>query len=172
MQKEFCEKIKNIFEDLIASYTELENLLGQDIAKGIDDLIGQKYTKENAGAVMEAARAIEKFIEKINKIEYNLERVTDKTQIFLGSIEFNQTKLKQMPKELEIITGYAIFANSQITDLGQLQSIGGDAIFMESQITDLGRLQEIKGEIKIDKGSNLDFTKIKRGESGRIIEVE
>ena len=54
-----------------------------------------------------------------------------------------------------LYAGDANFRNSQITDLGQLQSIGGYADFGDSQITDLGQLQSIGG------GANFSDSQIK-----------
>ena len=180
MQKELCEKLKTIYEEIISSYKELDDLLLHNIDLGIKILSKLKHTKENAEAVMETARAIEKFLQKINKIEYRLEKVTDKTQIFLGNIKFKETKWKQMPKSLENISGTADFTNSQIkdlgrlkiianhvdfrsskvTELGQLQKVGGYVDFTDSLITNLGMLEEI-GQPYVDKNSRLDFTKVK-----------
>ena len=60
-----------------------------------------------------------------------------------------------IPKEetrcpYKIILGDAIFDNSNITDLGKLQSIGGSAYFKYSEITDLGKLQKIGGDAYFD----------------------
>ena len=49
------------------------------------------------------------------------------------------------PKTTEIIIGDAYFRNSEVQDLGNLQTIGGDAFFRDSQIQDLGNLQTIGG---------------------------
>ena len=52
-------------------------------------------------------------------------------------------------EKIKTIKGKAIFKNSQVTNLGNLQSVGGDADFCESQVTDLGNLVSIGGDVFI-----------------------
>ena len=85
--------------------------------------------------------------------------VKDKTKLFRGEyiresevveymdevVIFNDIHeaVRYKGNKICLFDGYAYFRNSQITDLGQLQSIGGSAYFRNSQITDLGQLQSI-----------------------------
>ncbi|MBQ7450293.1 hypothetical protein IJS77_02655 [bacterium] len=55
----------------------------------------------------------------------------------------------ELIKNVKIIEDFALFADSKITDLGNLQTIGGEATFYGSQVTDLSNLQTI--------GGNADF---------------
>ena len=68
----------------------------------------------------------------------------NKISLFKGSADFRNSQIKDLG-QLQSIGGYAYFSDSQIKDLGQLRSIGGDAYFSDSQIKDLGQLQSIGG---------------------------
>ena len=116
--------------------------------------------------------------ENTNKVELQkrLEKIKGKLadyyeyseeDIHIGDIVFSGTSYKTVPYKL--IFGKADFSDSQITELGQLQSIGGDAFFNRSKITDLGQLRRIGGNAyfnfslkKLGKlqsiGGNADFT--------------
>ena len=63
--------------------------------------------------------------------------------VYGGRVAFNINEFN--PKTTEIIIGDAYFRNSQVQDLGNLQTIGGTADFKNSQVQDLGNLQTIGG---------------------------
>ena len=64
-------------------------------------------------------------------------------EIYAGDIKFAKTEITEVP--YKIILGNANFSNSQVTNLGQLQSIGGNAHFSYSKVTNLGQLKSIGG---------------------------
>jgi hypothetical protein len=63
------------------------------------------------------------------------------TRILIGDVSFSANV--DSTKNLEIISGTAIFKYSAITNLGKIKLIGGDADFRDSDVNDLGDLTEI-----------------------------
>ena len=64
--------------------------------------------------------------------------------ITYSDIGIDENKLFE---RIKTIQGDADFTNSQVTNLGNLQSIGGDAEFRKSKIRDLGKLKFVGGEV-------------------------
>ena len=74
----------------------------------------------------------------------NLRELRPDTVLFIGNFKpIEEVSSNIFPKH---VTGDAEFGDSQVTDLGQLQSIGSNAYFGYSQVTDLGQLQSIGGK--------------------------
>jgi len=64
-------------------------------------------------------------------------------------------------KKLKCITGNADFENSDVTDLGSLETIGGDAYFRASQVKDLGNLKTIGGTPDFRQSAITDLGNLK-----------
>lgn len=64
-------------------------------------------------------------------------------EIFISDVNFSELIYRTVP--YKAILGNVDFRNSQITDLGNLQSIEGSVLLSGPQITDLGNLQSIGG---------------------------
>ena len=64
-----------------------------------------------------------------------------------SDLEIDENRLFKYIKEIE---GRANLKNSQVTDLGNLQTIGGNADFMYSQVTKLGKLRYIGKNASFD----------------------
>jgi hypothetical protein len=85
----------------------------------------------------------------------NLRELRPNTVLFVG--DFNPLKEVQSKLFPKYVTGYADFGDSQVTDLGNLQSIGGYARFGRSQVTDLGSLQSIGGYARFGRSQVTDL---------------
>ena len=72
------------------------------------------------------------------------DEISDETVVFTGNLKV-PSSWEKMPKKLVYIGGDANFRNSQVEDLGELETIGRDANFMDSQIENLGKLETIGG---------------------------
>jgi len=80
------------------------------------------------------------------QVALNTEEISDKTVVCTGSVSLKiAAAWEKMPKNLKYIGGNADLRDSQIKELGKLQSIGGNAWFRDSQIKELGQLQSIGG---------------------------
>ena len=108
----------------------------KDVPKLVEDLFHFDYKSHfNTNSNLEE---LKKKLPKIKKYLAEYYNCTEE-EICVGDY---------IPKEetrcpYKIILGDAIFDNSNITDLGKLQSIGGFAYFDDSKITNLGKLQII-----------------------------
>ena len=88
-------------------------------------------------------------------IARNLRELRPNTVLFIGNFKpLEEVQSNLFPKYVE---GYANFENSQVTDLGRLQSIGGYAYFGDSQVTDLGSLQSIGGYASFENSQVTDL---------------
>lgn len=103
----------------------------------IEDLFHEDYRGHNSNSNLEELKV------KLPKIKKDLAEYynCDEEEICTGDYE---------PKEettcpYKVILGDAHFSNSNITDLGNLQSIVGGADFSNSNVTDLGNLKSIGG---------------------------
>ena len=79
--------------------------------------------------------------------------------IVLRNVDFEDSQITNLGK-LQTIGGNANFENSQITSLGNLQMIGGYANFIDSQITDLGKLQLIGGNANFENSQITSLGKL------------
>ena len=87
---------------------------------------------------------------RFNDLGIDEDKLFEKIKAIKGKADFENSNITNLG-ELQSIGGNAIFRKSKIKDLGKLQSIGGDADFCKAYITDLGNLQSI--------GGNADFCK-------------
>ena len=139
MQKQICEKVKKIFEEIFKAKNEFDSVFGKEIT--IKDISREDYEKY--------ILTKKKFLKVFNKFETNADKITDETEIFLGSIKIAETSWTEMPANLTMILKDVDFKDSEVTDLGRLTIIGGDANFKYSKIEDLKLLESI--------GGNADF---------------
>ena len=138
----------NIIEDKINAWIDL----------GVDDLkhlyeIDYKikwywYNKDPRIENFKKSRDIKKDYANIYwyKIEYialNLSEFdTKKTKIIIWDADFRDSQIKELGN-LESIWWSAYFINSQIESLGNLESIWWNAYFRDSQVKELGNLESI-----------------------------
>ena len=88
----------------------------------------------------------------------NLRELRPDTVLFIGDFNpISEVSSNVFPK---YVIGTANFADSQVTDLGQLQSIGGHANFSYSQVTDLGQLQSIGGDADFGRSKVTNLGKL------------
>ena len=99
-------------------------------------LYREKYKRK--GAKVTYSDAVIVFTDLEEAVSYR----GDKVVLLDGDADFRNSQITDLG-QLQSIGGYADFRNSKITDLGQLQSIGGDADFEGSHITSLGQLKSI-----------------------------
>ena len=173
--KEWLEK-EELNKRLIKYNNEIESSTfeSKNVEQMLEDLIKDDYKNHGHG-------------ENTNKtkLKNNLHKIKDKIakyyncteeEVFIGNIYFSKTYYIKCPYKmiignasfansqvtnlgnLQTISGNAYFGGSQVTDLGSLQTIGGAAYFRGSQVTDLGNLQTIGGyvDFRISQVTNLD----------------
>ena len=131
----------------------------KDVSKLIEDLSRSDYkshfnTNSNLEELKKKLPKIKKYLaEYYNCTEEEIcvgdyipkEETRCPYKIILGDAIFGDSKVTDLG-ELQSIVGSADFYNSNITNLGKLQKIGGSAYFKYSEITDLGKLQKIGGD--------------------------
>ncbi len=141
--KEWLEK-EELNKRLIKYNNEIESRTfeSKNVDQMLEDLFKADYKNHGHG-------------ENTNKtkLKNNLHKIKDKIakyyncteeEIFIGDIYFSKTDYIKCPYKM--IIGNVDFEDSQVTNLGNLQTIGGDANFYCSQVTDLGNLQRIGGD--------------------------
>jgi len=71
------------------------------------------------------------------------------TEIIIGDADFENSQVENLGN-LQTIGGNADFRISQVQSLGNLQTIGRNAYFSDSQVQDLGNLQTIGGDANFE----------------------
>jgi len=139
------EKIPNDSGKKWLDSIEFNNKAKAYLDKIKSDGIGDKEIIEYANILAEGSKyntdyGENGFITRIKSEFKNPDNIKPEIReyVAMGVNDFNPNKTKH-------ILGDADFRDSNVADLGNLQSIGGNAYFIDSNVTDLGNLQSIGG---------------------------
>ncbi|GIW66640.1 MAG: hypothetical protein KatS3mg095_0538 [Candidatus Parcubacteria bacterium] len=98
-------------------------------------------------------------------------KITDETIVLWGNLTSETAqKWTHFPSNLIFVKGYADFQYSQIENLGKLRKIGDDAIFSNSKIKTLSNLEEIGGYVDFTNSQVEDLGKLRRIGNGASFE--
>ena len=147
---ELSEKVvKQINEYKVNEYKAkfkngIENASTQEILENL----GIKCKKDSDGLLIISHYGYGNYEFRLSDLGIDETKLFKDIKIIEGNADFSDSQIKDLGN-LESIGGNALF-NSQIKDLGDLRTIGGYAWFYNSQVKDLGNLQSI--------GGNADFS--------------
>ena len=127
----------------------------EDVPKLIEDLFRSDYKSNfNVNSNLISLK------QKLPKVKKHLAEYYNCTEEEISLDNYTPTEETRCP--YKVILKFANFANSNVTDLGELQSIGGNAKFSFSKITNLGKLQKIGGDANFKYSNITDLGELQK----------
>ena len=135
---------KELEKEVIRIKSDLKEAIESNDAARIYEYFGVEVEADKSGLLTISEYRQPLFGLTYSDADIDEKKLFERVKTIKGNADFSDSQVRDLGN-LESIGGLTRFENSQVRDLGNLESIGKNAYFTNSQITNLGNLESIGG---------------------------